>query len=113
MKRTTKKAAIPAEIKAQVDELVEQFNREVFKGDPNFYFVVRYRGDGAYFDFCDYGRLGPRYRLLYRGQMDNWEFAIYKYSRNGYDPDEWFFPGSNHVDGTVTGALRAGLEAYP
>jgi hypothetical protein len=112
-KRTTKKTTIPAEVKAQVDEQVEKFNRETFQGDPLFYFVARYRGDCAYFDMCAYGRVGPRCRLQYKGQMDNWEFAIYKYSREYYDPDEWFFPGSKHVDGTVEGALRAGLEAYP
>ncbi len=30
-----------------------------------------------------------------------------------YDPDEWFFPGSESVDGTVAGAMKAGLAAYP
>lgn len=45
--------------------------------------------------------------------MDNWEFAIYKYSKDRYDPDEWMFPGSGHVDGTVEGAMKAGIEAYP
>ena len=38
--------------------------------------------------------------------------SIYKYSSNRYDPDDWFFPGFNHVDGTVEGALKAGEEVY-
>jgi hypothetical protein len=42
-----------------------------------------------------------------------WEFAFYMHSRHRYDPDEWFFPGTDEVDGTVEGALRAGLAAYP
>ena len=42
-----------------------------------------------------------------------WEFAIYKYSSEGYDDDEFFFPGAGNVDGTVEGAMLAGLEAYP
>lgn len=33
--------------------------------------------------------------------------------RNRYDPNEWFFPGSGYLDGTVEGAMKAGLEAYP
>ncbi len=33
--------------------------------------------------------------------------------RNRYDPDEWMFPGSGYLDGTVEGAMKAGLEAYP
>jgi hypothetical protein len=45
--------------------------------------------------------------------MDNWGFAIYRYSRNFYDPDEWMFPGANFVNGTVEGAMKAGMEAYP
>jgi hypothetical protein len=45
--------------------------------------------------------------------MDDWEFAIFKYSDKCYDTDEWMFPGSGHVNGTVEGAMRAGLEAYP
>jgi len=43
--------------------------------------------------------------------MDNWGFAIYRHSRNFYDPDEWMFPG--YVNGTVEGAMKAGMEAYP
>jgi hypothetical protein len=45
--------------------------------------------------------------------MDNWGFAIFKYSKEHYDPDEWMFPGVGHVDGTIEGAMRAGLMAYP
>jgi hypothetical protein len=34
-------------------------------------------------------------------------------SKNRYDPNEGFFPGVEYVDGTVEGAMKAGLEAYP
>jgi len=44
--------------------------------------------------------------------MNGWDFAIFKWSTETYDPDEWMFPGSELVDGTVEGAMRAGLEAY-
>ena len=30
-----------------------------------------------------------------------------------YDAEEWFFPGEEHIDGTIEGAMKAGLEAYP
>ena len=66
-----------------------------------------------YLDRYDYGRVGPICRLRYTGSMDDWEFAIFKYSDKCYDTDEWMFPGSGHVNGTVEGAMRAGLEAYP
>jgi len=40
-------------------------------------------------------------------------YYFYKYSRDRYDPEEWMFSGSDLVDGTVEGALKAGMEAYP
>jgi hypothetical protein len=54
----------------------------------------------------------PIRRLTWNGKMDNWDFAIYKYSSEQYDPEEWFFPGAEFVDGTVTGAMKAGMAAY-
>ena len=44
--------------------------------------------------------------------MNAWEFAIYKYSNNSYEPDEWMFPRYDHFDGTIEGAMNAGLDAY-
>lgn len=52
-------------------------------------------------------------RLEYRGSMDNWSFAVFRYSREIYDPNEWMFPGSSELNGTIEGALRAGMEIYP
>ena len=45
--------------------------------------------------------------------MDDWDFAIYKYSTEKYDLDECMFPGDQFVDGTIEGAMKAGLQAYP
>lgn len=51
-------------------------------------------------------------RLAYNGQMDNWSFAVFKYSREKYDENEWMFPGKGELDGTIEGSLRAGLVIY-
>jgi hypothetical protein len=51
-------------------------------------------------------------RLEYR-RKGRWDFAIYKYSSDRYDPEEFMFPGSEFVDGTVEGAMKAGMVAYP
>jgi len=59
------------------------------------------------------GRLGPICRLTYKGKMNGWNFAIFKWSTETCDPDEWMSPGSDLVEGTVEGAIRAGLETYP
>ena len=81
--------------------------------NPNCCYVPRYRGRFLYLDREDYGHRHPICRLEYTGNMKDWSFAIYKYSDERYDDDEWFFPGSGHVNGTIEGAMKAGLEAYP
>ena len=103
------KKTIPKAVKAQVEEIVTRFNEKLDYG-----YVTRYRGNYLYLDRKNYfGKAAPLCRLTYTGDMNNWEFAIYKYSSERYDPDEWMFPGMSHVDGTIEGAMKAGLEAYP
>lgn len=103
---------ISESIKEQVGKIVEHFNEKSI-GDPNRYYSVRYRGRYLYLDRTDYGKPSPICRLEFNGKMDNWDFAIFKYSSERYDPDEWFFPGSESIDGTVEGAMKAGRAAYP
>jgi hypothetical protein len=105
------KERIPDEIKAQVNEIVARFNEG--SGDPTCFYAARFRGSYLYLDRSDFGRIGPICRLKYTGDVNNWEFAIYKYSSERYDPEEWFFPGDEYVDGTIEGAMMAGLHAYP
>lgn len=105
------KRGIPDDVKAQVNEIVERFNEG--SGDPTCFYATRFRGNYLYLERSDYGQIGPICRLEYTGDMNNWEFAIYKHSSERYDPNDWFFPGSEHVDGTVEGAMMAGLHAYP
>jgi hypothetical protein len=103
---------IPESIKEKVNETVSRFNEESIR-DANRFYAIRYRGSYLYLDRHDYGTVGPVCRLKFNGKMDNWDFAIFKYSSERYDPEEWFFPGSELVDGTIEGAMKAGLEAYP
>ena len=103
---------IPKEVKAQVEKAVQTFNREVIKS-PDYFYTTRYRGRYLYLARTMYATPTPICRLKYTGKMDDWEFAIYKYSNERYDPEEWFFPGSGNIDGTIEGAMKAGLEAYP
>ena len=105
-------ARIPDAIKTQVEERITAFNRDVLP-DPNVAYQPRFRGAFLCLDRCGYGQVGPICRLRYMGAIDSWEFAIFKYSDDQYDPEEWLFPGSGQVDGTLEGAMRAGLAAYP
>ncbi len=131
-----RKKAIPQEIRDEVIAIVDQFNEEnarpqepspmqkvmqmlgmAAKNDETYRigeYVPRFKGSFLYLDRVGWnGRLSEICRLKWMGSMDTWEFAIYKHSRNHYDPDEWFFPGAGEVDGTVAGAMRAGKVAYP
>jgi hypothetical protein len=106
------KQAIPTQVKAQVDAIVKNFNQRTFT-DPQQFYLTRYRGPYLYLDRYDFGSVLHICRLTYTDSLTNWEFAIFKYSDEVYDAHEWFFPGAGFVDGTIEGAMKAGLEAYP
>lgn len=106
------KKSIPYDVKKEVGEIIDRFNEEVL-GESYCFYVPRWKGSYLYLDRDDGAMApGPICRLRYTGDMNNWEFAIYKYSSGRYDPDEWFFPGEECVDGTIEGALKAGMKAY-
>jgi hypothetical protein len=117
--------AIPLEIRVEVQKLVDEFNRKNFKevdprlrmiliGNTNSGYSARFKGKFIYLDRAEYGRKpAPICRLTWNGVMDQWIFAIYKYSDEVYDPEEWFFTGAELVNGTVSGAMAAGMAAYP
>jgi hypothetical protein len=104
--------SIPDPVKDQVAERITAFNHAIIQ-DPDVSYLPRYRGAFLYLDRCDYGQIGRIARLTYTGALDRWEFAIYRYSDERYDPDEWLFPGARELDGTIEGAMRAGMAAYP
>lgn len=106
------KKAIPNEVKEDVEAIVQRFNTSEIR-DPHVFYVPRYKGKFLYLDRNEYGRTSRVCRLEYTGDIQSWYFAIYKYSDGCYDPEEWNFPGDQHVDGTIEGAMKAGLEAYP
>jgi hypothetical protein len=103
---------IPKEIKVWVADRVAEFNKKTFKHGGVGY-RARFRGRFLYLDREEFGTTGPICRLTYTGKLADWEFAIFKWSDERYDPREWFFPGFEEVDGTVEGAMKAGLKAYP
>ncbi len=103
---------IPKDVKETAEEIIEIFNRKTFQGD-DCYYQARFKGKYLYLYRYDYGNVGPICRLTYKGTINYWEFAIFKWSTETYDSEEWMFPGSGFVDGTIEGAMKAGLEAYP
>jgi hypothetical protein len=106
------KNSIPDDVKAKVKAIVEKFNQKESRYPDTHFFAVRFRGAYAYLDRHEEHIVSKNGRVTWTGKMKEWDFAIYKYSSESYDPDEWMFPGSEHLNGTVEGALRACLEAY-
>jgi len=102
---------IPDRVRDGALHIIEQFNQKNLPKTGCRY-IPRFKGRYLYLDREDFGRTGPICRLEYAGGEKGWYFAIYKYSDNRYDSEEWFFPGNERVDGTIEGALEAGMQAY-
>jgi len=106
-----KQKAIPDNIREQIADIVDQFNQKSSRSDC--YYETRFRGKFLYLDRCDYGITTKIGRLTYTGAMDTWKFAIYKWSNEKYDADDWMFPGADKANGSIEGGMLAGLLAYP
>ena len=109
---TVGKKLIPDEIREKVLEEVEKFNQLELKG-INVRYIAKFQGRFLYLDREAYSNRTPLIRMEYFRKSNKWKFAIFKWSKEFYDPDDRMFPGSNFVDGTIVGAMRAGLRAYP
>lgn len=106
--------SIPSQQRREAEAIVERFNREVL-GASEVRYAARFKGLYLYLDRIDFSgaELAPICRLKFTGKATDWQFAIYKYSRDIYDPDETWFPGYDEFDGGIESALSAGLAAYP
>lgn len=107
------KIILTQDVQQQASKLIDAFNKKTFKGSFDFLYIPKFKGGFLYLNRKEYDKISPVARLKYTGNISKWEFAIFKWSSETYDPDEWFFPGVQHVDGTIEGAMKAGLEAYP
>ena len=105
---------VPKEVKEEVLKIVDEFNSDDLDLINDFYrFIAEFRGKYLYLKTKKYDMVSPIARLTYTGNMNDWEFAIYKYSSEKYDCEEFLFPGVECLDGTIKGALYAGNTAYP
>jgi hypothetical protein len=102
---------IPNKVRAEALGIMEKFNQKRL-AKTGYRYVPRFRGKYLYLNREDFGSVGPICRLEYLGGKKGWYFAIYKCSTEKYDEEDWFFPGNKCVDGTVEGALEAGMQAY-
>ena len=111
---TLKKQLIPESVKQEVNKIIDHYNLTVYRKYKYIKFIAEFRNNFLYLKRKEFeGVISPIARLTYTDRMDKWKFAIYKWTLDGYDPDDWFFPGCEFVDGTIMGALKCGDEAYP
>ncbi len=108
------KTSIPLEIQKEAIKIIDEYNHKTFHDyikDLSYY--PEFKGKFLYLKRKEFGKISPVARLTFIADIKKWEFAIFKWSSEQYDPDEWFFPGENLVDGTIEGAMKAGMVAYP
>ena len=106
-------AKITTEIKEKAIAIIAGFNGKVFKGKIGYEYYAIFRGRYLYLNLKEGDRDGPVARLGYTGNFSDWDFAIFKWSVEQYDPYEDNFPGFQYIDGTIQGALEACYKAYP
>ena len=111
MKRLTIK--ISEQIREKVEKIVSEFNETTLKKE-GCKFQTQYNGNYVYL-LLDEGfeNLTPMFRLKFAGNMNNWEFAIFRWSSEKYTTDFDFMPGAEFIDGTIHGAMQAALKLYP
>jgi hypothetical protein len=71
-----------------------------FAGQP---LQVEFRGRYGYISHAG----SPLCRLGYRGALDDWDFAIYRYTRDRYDADVFGMPDHDSTQECLSVALRA------
>ena len=128
-----KKSAIPAEIQDVVNQKVETYNRK-----HKTQYLVSFKGRFCYLSRLDNKKrevnallqaarmLGfpeglinksPEQetkigRLGWTGDMENWDFSVFRYSNEKYDEEAAFFM-AGFVSGSIEDAMEAGYKVYP
>lgn len=135
---TVKQPVIPVEVKTEAEAKVAAFNKQykkqhqiLFRGrfgylsrmdKPNkataaaFQMAARLLGMQHIFQALT-GPVETKIgRLVWNGDPNHWIFDPFRYSSETYETTgemAMFMPGAKELDGTVEGAMRAGLELYP
>ena len=104
---------IPIELQSELCDRANKFSDQYLKKSGCRY-IPDCRGKFVYLlrstKYDAFERVG---RLTYDGDLENMDFAIFQYSTEKYDVNEIFFPGVGLLDGTIEGAMKACLKAYP
>ena len=103
---------IPIDEQAQLQERANFFKKK-FVPKTSWQFVADARGKFVYLRrYMNDGSCQNLGRLIYEGNIENMAFSIYRYNTEKYDTKADFV-GAHHLNGTLEGALKAILEAFP
>ena len=102
---------ITTEVQGKINEIIENFNTKEFKQGKLKYFA-EFKDNYIYLNVKEPNHISPVSRLEFEGDLKGMNFAIFKWSTESYDQDETFFPGVEELDGTLEGAMKAGIKAY-
>lgn len=105
---TQKEYKVPLTIQSHLYERANDFNKKngvKYVPDARGKFIYLLRLYDGYVE-----RIG---RLTYTGDTEKMEFVIFNYHTQKYDSKINLFPGHHHLDGTIEGAMKAGIIAYP
>lgn len=104
--------AVPIAIQGELGDRANVFSRNLQDGyrylpdaRGKFIYLARMKPGDQFYE-----RLG---RLTYEGDTENMKFVIFNFSARKYDAKMQSFPGSQYLDGTIEGALKALTTAYP
>jgi hypothetical protein len=107
------KTKIPIDVQNKVQNIIADFNKKTFPKTTELFYYATFKGDFLYLNRQEGEIDSPIARLKYNGNFTDWSFAIFKWSSEKYDSNEFMFPGVQHANGTIEGALKAGHAAYP
>ncbi len=106
------KTIIKESEKEKIKKIIEKFNKKEFS-DPEVFYYPEFKRGYLYLMRNEFGEKGPICRLKYNGNIKDWDFEVFKYSSETFTDDIFFMPGEEEIDGTIEGAMKAGLELYP
>ena len=103
---------IPKEIKTEVIQIVEDFNKSS-KMPKDCFYKPRFKGRFCNLDRSDFGTIGQICRIEYTGDKNKWRFEMFLWSTETYTNNMDCCSEIKIFDGTIEGAMKAGLSAYP
>lgn len=109
-----KTTMIPTTIKNEIAHRVDTFNKK-HHATMHCEYYTNIKGKFIYLMRRSkfYGSNERVCRLEYDGNLEKMNFAVFKYSSETYDSDTMFVDGAGLFDGTIEGAMKAGLKIYP